>query len=909
MPDRFGSPRHLVARLVGAETLIPVGVAAAAGMAVSAIVPPHWRAAGLPYLLGYGKNVESAAVTAALAAGAATQLWIGSRRGFRACAAIAACGFALVAARCPLGPLVAAWPQLVAIAALAAAIGLGRSEPASAGSPGPAEPRRPAAPGGPPGLAASARRLGPDRPGSRRETLPAALAEAALVTTLAEAGLVTTLAEAALVATMAGAVFALTVGPPLLAIDVFHHGEVLSTAVDLVRGGRPFESLIWPHGLHDTGLGALWVRATGKVGTSAFALEWASSCALGIVTIHVLVRRLLGSRSAALAACLAAALAPLLLAGDPSVAVASALQQLGVLVFAALAFAAVTAHLRRDLAAGLCCGLAHLVRIEAGVYATVAALAVIAYRELAAAAPAPAAEGGAAKTLRIAFLNRLDLAATAKAPRMAFLNRLDPAATAKAPCIAFLNRLDPAATAKALGAALLRFLAGAVIVLGGFWLAFGWPGAAWFRFALGDLPRYHRDAVGMPLPWPRRGAALSPVEQVVLKLALSRLLLILLLLVQAVRAVLEHRRGRAVPARIVHTRPAAEPALGCAGSLPGAESLSPALRGLERQDPRAATASAAPSAPPEPLREAKLVFVALFGALAIQSALDRSDLGHLLQWTAFPLLAAGCLAVGGWSVRRSWTPLRAAMAAFFLPFILDFGWLGLHLPALRSPSALAAAAREKWHGTAEHLRPNPPAGACGDTMFTPAELGIGANRRFVDDECAVEALLRSHGVRRMVIADSAPWYDVRFHFLPATRYYALARAYTPAHQLDLIAALRARPVQALLLPRDFGGIRDFDVPDALRVPVADAYLRARRAGVAATPTPLGDFFFWNEPAACPPPPPPDETAGALLRPRGSLSGPEWAGLAVAIERAAALGRADRAAALGASHGPAPCRAP
>jgi hypothetical protein len=859
MPDRFGSPRHLVARLVGAETLIPVGVAAAAGMAVSAIVPPHWRAAGLPYLLGYGKNVESAAVTAALAAGAATQLWIGSRRGFRACAAIAACGFALVAARCPLAPLVAAWPQLVAIAALAAAIGLGRSEPASAGSPGPAEPRRPAAPGGPPGLAASARRLGPDRPGSRRETLPAALAEA---------GLVTTLAEAALVATMAGAVFALTVGPPLLAIDVFHHGEVLSTAVDLVQGGRPFESLIWPHGLHDTGLGALWVRATGKVGTSAFALVWASSCALGIVTIHVLVRRLLGSRSAALAACLAAALAPLLLAGDPSVAVASALQQLGMLVFVALAFAAVTAHQRRDLAAGLCCGLAHLVRIEAGVYATVAALAVIAYRELAAAAPAPApaAEGaaakalgaGAAKTLRIAFLNRLDLAATAKAPRLAFL-----------------NRLDPAATAKALAAALLRFLAGAVIVLGGFRLAFGWPGAAWFRFALGDLPRYHRDAVGMPLPWPRRGAALSPVEQVVLELALARLLLILLLLVQAVRAILEHRRGRA---------------------------------GLERQDPRAATASAAPSAPPEPLREAQLVFVALFGALATRSALDRSDLGHLLQWTAFPLLAAGCLAVGGWSVRRSWTPLRAAMAAFLLPFILDFGWLGLHLPALRSPSALAAAARANWHGTAEHLRPNPPAGACGDTMFTPAELGIGANRRFVDDECAVEALLRSHGVRRMVIADSAPWYDVRFHFLPATRYYALARAYTPAHQLDLIAALRARPVQALLLPRDFGGIRDFDVPDALRVPVADAYLRARREGVAATPTPLGDFFFWNESPACPPPPPPDETAGALLRPRGSLSGPEWAGLAAAIERAAALGRADRAAALGASRGPAPCRA-
>jgi hypothetical protein len=801
MSDRFGSLWHLIARLVFVETLIPVGVAAAAGLAVAAIVPPHWRAAGLPWFLGLGKNVESAAIAAALAAGAATQLFVGTRRGLGCCALLAALGYALVAARCPVLPLVSGWPQLAAVAGLAALAG--RAASASASTHGQ-------------GDAASA-----DAPAARCQGAGAGAGSGDVPVRAALArGLPT--APAALAAAGALAVLTVAVGPPRLSIDVFHHGEVLSTAVDLLRGGRPFETLIWPHGFHDSGLAALWIRATGKVGTSPVALAWASCCALGAISAYVLARRMLASRLAALAACLAVALAPLLVDEPVTGASARALNDLGILVFVALGCAAVTSRRRSYVAAGVCCGLAYLFRIDTGVYATLAVLGVIAYRELAGTAGAAGGVGRSAG-----------------------------------------RALAGGGTIRSAGRALagggLRLAGGIALALGGCRLLFGWPGEAWFAYTLWDLPRFHRDAVGSPFPWPHRGVAMSLGESVNLSVALSRLLLTLLLLVQAVRAVRDHRRA-----------------------------------GAESEPPRAATA---------------LLFVALFGAFATKSALDRSDLIHLLQWTTLPLFSAACLVVADWRDRRSWAAGRTALAAFVFILLLDFGWLGLRLPELRGAAAMAAAARERWQGFVEHLSPNQPVGGCADRAFTPGESGIDANRRFIADTCVVEGLLRDHGVHRMVVADGAPWYDVRFHLPPASRYIALARAYTPPRQLELIEVWRARPAQALLLVRGYGGMTEFDVPDAVRVPVADAYLKARREGVAATPTAVGDLFLWDEAPARPQlaraasaPPETEPAAGLTVatRPQRPLSGAEWQGLGAAIDRAAALGRADRAAALAAA---------
>jgi hypothetical protein len=875
-----------------AEIVVPVGVAAAAGITLAATISPRWRAAGAPYFQGCGKNVESAAVAGALAAGAATQWFVSSRRGLAACSLVAALGLALVAHLSPVALLVAGWPQLLAIAGLVTALGIGRRGSALAAT------RTPAA----------------SESGSADVPI---------------------LAAALLVGALASAAFAVTVGPPMLSIDTYHHGEVLSTALDLLRGGRPFKTLIWPHGLHDTGLAALWMLATGKIGTSPVALAWASCCGLGVIAAYVAARRLLGSRGEALAVCLVAALAPLLSAQPQTGAGAWALYQLGELFFVVIGFAVLTSRRRRDLAAGLCFGLAYLFRIETGLYGSLAALAVIAHRDLVAAG-------------------------------------------------------EPFAKAvKTAAGSVLRFLAGAALLLGGSRLVVGWPGAEWFSYTLWELPRLHRDATGIALPWPRRGVELSPGETAWLSAALARLLLVLLLLVQAMREVLG--RWPARPLTTPRLAPPSPPSPSSPSSPPGAGSE----------------------------RAAQLLFMALFAAVATKTALDRSDLSHVLQWSALPLLAAACLALAGWRERQSWGRWRSAAAVLVLAALLDFGSLGFQIPTPRGAAELASLVGERWHALVEHLAPSPPIGGCADRTFTPGESRLAANRDFIAATCAMEALLRSHGVSRLVVADSASWYYVRFRLPMPTRYFAMARAYTPPRQLELIRELRASRPQALLLVHGYGAIAAFDVPDAVRVPVVDAYLRGRRRGVAVTPTPLGDLFFWDEPgervpaapsggagprtavaavaadlvavqpasgllfaqgwasggaaqrppaalALCNPPPgatadfdvglrrddlpEPLRHAGWELRVRGwpapagvpgagpgagprlaldvdalaadgsvdrvklelpaahvlgPLSGDEWKGLREAVDRAAAMGRADRAAALAAAAGPAP----
>ncbi len=144
-------------------------------------------------------------------------------------------------------------------------------------------------------------------------------------------------------------------------------------------------------------------------------------------------------------------------------------------------------------------------------------------------------------------------------------------------------------------------------------------------------------------------------------------------------------------------------------------------------------------------------------------------------------------------------------------------------------------------------------GECADRFFTPTEATRDRNRRFIAATCAVEGQLRAHHVTNLVITHSAPWYYVRFGLRPPTRYFALARAYTPAEQRELVGDLRARRPEALLRVRDFEALGRFDIPDAVRVPIVDAYLRERRRGVAPQATPLGDLYYWNDPPATSPP--------------------------------------------------------
>ena len=710
----------------------------AAGAAVVATLPPHWRARGAPWVLGYGKNVELVAVACAFGAGAASRWLVTARSGRWAVGAVATIGFAVAVRHADLPALYASWPQLGLVVALVAALRIFW-----------------------PRTAASAPERGDDLPAWLTVPLLGALAAAA---------------------------FAL--GVESLEIDVFHHGEVLASAVDLLQGGRPFKTFIWPHGLHDTGLAALWILLTGKIGTSPVALARATCRALGIVSTYCLGRRLLGSRAEALVACVPLALAPGLLADDARrEAEAFAIHQLGVLVCVAVGFTILTARrAHAELAAGIAFGLAYLFRIETGLFGAAAAVAVLGARAL------------------------------------------------------DHRELGPARAVRASAARVAELVLGMVLAVAGVSLAAGWPGREWFAYTLGELPRYHRDAVGLPFPWPVRGwsfpAAAPPGVSV------AWLVFVLLLLVQAVRTTIVRRDG----------------------------------------------------APAVKARADQLLFLAVFVALAVRSSLERSDAPHVLQWSALPLVAAVMLAVALVRDRFAWPRRHAAIAALVLLGLAHYGALEVTVPALRGPRESIAAAASHRRQLAEHLAPNLPVGACADTTFTPTEAAL--NRGFIDDTCTMEALLRSHDVTELVIEHSAPWYYVRFGMRPPTRFFAFARAYTPAREEELVGDLRARHPQALLRVHGYRALDRFDVPDALRGPVVDAWIGERRRGVVATPTPLGELFFWSEPIICAADrAPASEPDVGLTAPagRGDLDGPEWASLPSAIARAAALGRADRAA--------------
>lgn len=230
-----------------------------------------------------------------------------------------------------------------------------------------------------------------------------------------------------------------------LSVDVFHHGEVLVTALDLVRGGRPFETIAWPHGAHDSGVAALWMQLTGKVGSSPLVLAGATTAALAALPLYALGWRASGDRRAALlgAWLSVALLLPLGAWPNPRLT-------LGTLAFPVLALVLATARPPRAVAAGALAALGLVFRIDAGTYG-IGALAV--------------ALGAGAL--------------------------LEPA-----PRAVRLRHLAQRGAAAAMGGV------GLLLLLR---LLLGWPTGAWYAHLFGSLPRYHSIANGLPYPWPTSG--------------------------------------------------------------------------------------------------------------------------------------------------------------------------------------------------------------------------------------------------------------------------------------------------------------------------------------------------------------------------------------------------------------------
>ncbi len=324
-PPRIRIANIAAALLVG--LVVPAGVAIAVGAALASVLPPRWVAGGLPYVIGWPKNVEITAVSVGLLAGVISAALAARRRLYAPMIGLALLGWWLAASHATapagLGPFDLLRPLALYLLVCVAL---------SIWSPHP--------------IAAAAVR--------RRPVLVAA-------------------AVAALAA-FAGARWVQGV-----TVDTFHSGVALQSAIALLQGARPFDDLILSHGLHDAGLMALWIGWLGKVGTTPVALAMATNALLGVVALYLLARRAVGDGIGALL-CAAGVVTMLLLFS----AHAGVLLHLGLTVFVAAVYCLAAPGRRWRLAlAGAALGAAHLYRIDASMFGGGAFAAVLAVRWLA----------------------------------------------------------------------------------------------------------------------------------------------------------------------------------------------------------------------------------------------------------------------------------------------------------------------------------------------------------------------------------------------------------------------------------------------------------------------------------------------------------------------------------------------
>lgn len=229
-------------------------------------------------------------------------------------------------------------------------------------------------------------------------------------------------------------------------IDTFHMGQKLIAALDLLNGGIPFETLYHPHGLHNSGLTALWVAVTGKVGTSPLALSYATQAAVGAVALYLLSFRVLASVPVAFGATATAALLGL----TTPIEQQNLIWALHYWFFIILGFFILTSGIRfRTLLAGVVLGLGHIWRVDLAVFGFIAIIGLLAY---------------------------MDFVAYPKGR-----------STFRAKLITFLGNGASVAAG-----------AGTILLLS--YVALGWPNLSWYKIVFRTLPLYHIEASGLPFP-------------------------------------------------------------------------------------------------------------------------------------------------------------------------------------------------------------------------------------------------------------------------------------------------------------------------------------------------------------------------------------------------------------------------
>ena len=255
-------------------------------------------------------------------------------------------------------------------------------------------------------------------------------------------------------------VFLINLHPVLL--DLHHHGEVITSALDLLDGGVPFRTYYWPHGLSDSGVAALLIELTGNKGLGTIILLGGITCVLGLAAVFLLGLGMLRQPLGALVFAALVALLPGRLIGVASIGFFPLPGRLigvaSIGFFPILSFFLLSIRFARStvFAAGVLIGLGYLWRIETGVFALATVVVYL--------------------LLKFYYTERY-----ARDGHV------------------WQHLLDPHAAAGFFGDG-LALLLGVTCSLVLMRLTLGFPTAEWFRTTLVDFPYYHADSLGLPLP-------------------------------------------------------------------------------------------------------------------------------------------------------------------------------------------------------------------------------------------------------------------------------------------------------------------------------------------------------------------------------------------------------------------------
>ena len=527
-------------------------------------------------------------------------------------------------------------------------------------------------------------------------------------------------------------VFLINLHPVLL--DLHHQGELITSALDLLDGGVPFRTYHWPHGLSDSGFAALLIELTGNKGLGTIILLGGITCVLGLAAVFLLGLGMLRQPLGALVFAALVALLPGRLIGVASIG-----------FFPILSFFLLSIRFARStvFAAGVLIGLGYLWRIETGVFA----LATV-----------------------VVYL----LVKVYYSERYARDDHI------------WQHLLDPHAAAGFFGNG-LALLLGVTCSLVLTRLTLGFPTAEWFRTTLVNLPLYHVDSTGFPLPLYWKGVGFGKVSTKVIAMILMPGMLLLALGLYAITL----------------------------------------QKAIERRLPL------------DTVRVRFYTLVLIYSLFSLKTLMDRSAPGNIMAGTAMLLML---VLLDGLEFLERW--FRRPL---LVPSILAACLASLAIVSAFRPNLLPSFALPGSDNLAV-MRASLRSTRTADEMIAPTSDSVAGDvSRGVKQ---VKDLLDAHGVgkKQFLVYHSAsllyPMLDCK---LP-TKYYCLGWAANPVMERELIGELERNRVRAFLHVNGIArSMPYYDVPDSYRIPRVHHFIAEKEAAGRRFETRLGTLIIRDDP--------------------------------------------------------------